>query len=96
MKRIKEEDVNLEFDVFIPPPAAGITKSKQSMIYQHRDRMLGKEKVTVQQTPSSSSEVGAPVPAQHQMGDRYFCDKCHKSFKDLNYFWRHMTQLCEK
>ena len=96
MKRIKEEYVNLELDVFIPPAAGGITKLKQSMIYRHRDRMPGKETVTVQQTPSITSQVGAPVPAEHQMGDRYYCDKCQKSFKDLNYFQRHMTRLCEK
>ena len=96
MKRIRKEDVNPELDVFIPPAAGGITKSKESMIYRHRDRMPGKETVMVHQTPSSTSVVGAPVPVQHQMGDRYYCDKCHKTFKDLNYFRRHMTRLCEK
>ena len=96
MKRMKEDDVNPELDVFIPPPAGGITKSKQSMIYHHRHRMPGKKPVTVQQTSTTTSQAGAPIQAEHQMGDRYYCDKCHKSFKDLNYFRRHMTRLCEK
>ena len=96
MKRIKEEDVNPELDVFIQPAAGGITKSKKSMIYCHRDCMPGKKTVTVQQKLTTTSQAGAPVPAEHQMGDRYYCDKCDKSFKDLNYFRRHMTRLCEK
>ena len=96
VQRIKQEDPNPELDVFIPPPAGGITKSTQSMVYRHRSRMPGKQTVTVQQMPSMTSEVGTPVPAEHQVSDRYYCDKCNKSFKDLNYFHRHMMQLCEK
>ena len=86
VQRIKQEDPNLELDVFIPPSAGGITKSMQSMIYHHRYCMSGKETVTVQQMPTTTLQTGTPVPAEHQGGDRYYCDKCNKSFKDLNYF----------
>ena len=86
VQRIKQENPNPELNVFIPPPAGGITKSTQSMVYRHRSHMPGKQTVMVQQTPSTTSEVGTPVPAEHQVGDRYYCDKCNKSFKDLNYF----------
>ena len=58
--------------------------------------MAEKEMVTVKQTPSSTVQVGEPVPAERQLGDHYYCDKCLKSFKDVNYFRQHMTQLCEK
>ena len=92
MLRIKDKDENVQLDVFIPPAAGGITKSAASMIYRPRDRMKGKEIVTVQQLPSISAvaSAGVPVPAVQQLDDRYYCDKCQKSFKDLKYFRRHM------
>ena len=83
---IKDEDPNPELDVFIPPAVGGITKSTMSMVYQPRYRMAGKETVTVTQTPSSTVQVGAPIPAEYQLGDRYYCNKCLKSFKDVNNF----------
>ena len=83
---IKDEDPNPELNVFIPPVVGGIIKSTMSMVYRPRYRMAEKEMVTVKQTPSSTVQVGAPVPAEHQLGDHYYCDKCLKSFKDVNYF----------
>ena len=90
--RIKSEDQNLELDVFIPPPAGGIMKSAASMVYRSRERMKGKEVVTVQQLPSirAVASSGVPVPPVQQLGDCYYCNKCEKSFKDLKYFRRHM------
>ena len=83
---LKDEDPNPELDVFIPPAVGGITKSTMSMVYRPRYRMPEKEMVTIAQTPSSTTQVGAPVPAEHQLEDHYYCNKCSKSFKDVNYF----------
>ena len=84
MVRIKDEDPNPELDVFILPAVGGITKSTMSMVYRPRYRMPEKEMVTIAQTPSSTAQVGAPVPAEHQLEDCYYCNKCSKSFKDVN------------
>ena len=92
--RIKADDSNRELDVFIPPAAGGVTRSEMSMVYKTRCRMPGKQTVTVQQTVDPTIPVAPPVPADQQIDDRYYCHMCSKSFKDLNYFRRHIRRLC--
>ena len=58
--------------------------------------MKGKQIVNVQQIPdaTATATAGLPVPAVQQLDNRYYCDKCKNSFKDLKYFRRHMKRLC--
>ena len=92
--RIKADDPNREFDVFIPPAAGGVTRSEMLLVYKTRCRMPGKQTVTVQQTVNPTTPVAPPVAADQQIDDRYYCHMCSKSFKDLNYFRRHIRRLC--
>ena len=92
--RIRADDPNRELDVFIPPAAGGVTRSEMSMVYKTRCHMPGKQTVTVQQTVDSTAPVAPPVAAEQQIDDRYYCHMCSKSFKDLNYFRRHIRRLC--
>ena len=66
------------------------------MVYRTRERMKGKQIVNVQQKPDSllTESAGLPVPPVQQLDNRYYCDKCNNSFKDLKYFRRHMKRLC--
>ena len=90
------EDQSKELDVFIPPAAGGVTKSQQSMVYKSRNRMPGKQTITVQRTTPPTGLIPPPIPVESQDGNRYYCHMCNKSFKDLNYFRRHVRRLCEK
>ncbi|MCG8623766.1 MAG: hypothetical protein MJE68_17460, partial [Proteobacteria bacterium] len=90
-RRITDGDENAELDVFVPPQSV----SQATMVYKPRERMKGKQVVTILQKPTNEN-IGGPVPFDLQLPGFFYCDKCPSYFKDKNYFRRHMTRLCKK
>ena len=90
LKKIVPAETPDELQVHIPPSTA---KSTSALVYHSRKCTRDKTSITVHKV-LDESKVGAPIPAQQQLGNLYYCDKCPKSFRDKVYFRKHVTRLC--